>query len=433
MHAYPAELAAVAWTKWRELEKLSDPGPCETRAGALPDQRALQKLLSVAYQASLLHDEDRPVRFRLFVGDPDHVPEDSGPPEGLHRLRFSESRAFDEAEIRRLAAAAKYHRALIGVSRVGEEFRIWGILQSGPRWLESARGGRAPASPVPEDAVVIEVVEVGHVIVKIGDVRLAELRAGHIAESSLDLFDADWIRVQFEPYRRNLRAEHVERMQGEGVGVDLEGTRVISQQMVKRLLATMRDAHHGGTIVYVPHDSVPRLLRDAVHLKYSFTDDLARRRYHTLMLGVMRELSLAGAEIEPRPSDVGLGFYQHSTRHQIVALDEAIFEMSQLLAGLADVDGVVVITDRLEALGFGGEIVGPLPDVSTVRHARDLEATQYDVVSIDGVGTRHRSAYRLCAFEPGCLAIVVSQDGGVQFVKSIDNAVTVWDHGHTLL
>ena len=100
------------------------------------------------YQASLLQEEDRPVRFRLFVGRPHATARwASGRPQGLHCLRFKEPRRYDEHEIRRLAPAAKFTRALIGVRSVGGRFEIWGILQSGPRWLQSARGGRPLPSP----------------------------------------------------------------------------------------------------------------------------------------------------------------------------------------------------------------------------------------------------------------------------------------------
>jgi len=265
--------------------------------------------------------------------------------------------------------------------------------------------------------------------VSVGDVRLAELRGGRIASGGLDLFDAGWMRKQFDVYRRELIEEYQHET---GIEIDLDGARRISQQMVKRLLATMRDGHHGGMILYVPQERAADLLRSAIHLKYAFSDDAARRRYRALMNAVMHALGAAAAEMSPRPARVGYEVYQRSGRPEIAALDEAIFEVSQLLAGLADVDGAVVITDQLEVLGFGAEIVG-VPDVTTVRHARDLEATDFHVDGVDRVGTRHRSAYRLCAFEPGCLAIVVSQDGGVQFVKSLDGAVTVWDHGQALI
>jgi hypothetical protein len=278
----------------------------------------------------------------------------------------------------------------------------------------------------------VSAVDVGHLIVKVGDVRLAELRAGHIVGGSLNVFDAVWMRTQFDAYRIDLLHEH-ERLDGTtGITLDFDSMRRISQQMVKRLIATIRDGHHGGMILYVPHDKADELLRSAIHLKYSFANDAARRRYRALMIDIMHQLTLTGAAMTPPPASVGYDVYQHSARKELVELDEAVFEMAQLLAGLADVDGAVVITDQLELLGFGAEIMGP-PDVATVRQAHDLEATSFHTTSIERFGTRHRSAYRLCAFEPACLAIVVSQDGGVQFVKSLNGAVTVWEQGQALL
>ena len=44
------------------------------------------------------------------------------------------------------------------------------------------------------------------------------------------------------------------------------------------------------------------------------------------------------------------------------------------------------------------------------------------------MGTRHRSAYRLCTRFPEALAVVISQDGGVRFVGWHEGAITYWDH-----
>ena len=43
------------------------------------------------------------------------------------------------------------------------------------------------------------------------------------------------------------------------------------------------------------------------------------------------------------------------------------------------------------------------------------------------MGTRHRSAYRLCNELRDVIAVVISQDGNVRFVKCKDEAVTYWD------
>jgi len=120
-HAYPTRLAEFARARWTELRSLTDPGPCDPRRSELPDPQQLELLLSVAYQASLLQEEERPVRFRLYVGDPSRLPPGVGPPEGLHCLRFEEPRRFDEHEIRRLAPAAKFTRSLIGIRSSGEK------------------------------------------------------------------------------------------------------------------------------------------------------------------------------------------------------------------------------------------------------------------------------------------------------------------------
>jgi DNA integrity scanning protein DisA with diadenylate cyclase activity len=58
----------------------------------------------------------------------------------------------------------------------------------------------------------------------------------------------------------------------------------------------------------------------------------------------------------------------------------------------------------------------------------DLEGTKYETVPIDGVGTRHRAAYRLCAQEHDAFAVVISQDGGVQFVAWHNGALMYWEH-----
>jgi hypothetical protein len=431
-HAYPARLAEFTRLRWRELASMADPGPCTPREGVLPEGPSLEQLLSVAYQASLLQEEDRPVRFRLFVGDPTLLPEDAGPPQGLHCLRFDEPRRFDEHEIQRLAPAVKYHRALIGVRRRRDnDFEIWGMLQSGPRWLQSARGGRPLPSPVPSDALVVRVVGPGRIAIALGEVTLAELRGGGLESLTMDVFESRWLATRFVQLRAELLSEHESAMRGErSVALDPDLTRKIARQMVKRLIGTMRDSHHGGTLVLLPRERANSLIGKggAIRLKYPFLDGEARRRYRTLILAVMRELATAGAALDPRPDRMGWSAYRASTHPAIVALDEAILEMSQLLAALAEVDGAVLLTDTFEVLGFGGEIVAPLLEIISVQRALDLEGSACESVPIDRVGTRHRSAYRLCGQEGEAIAIVVSHDGGVQFVAARDGVPTYWEH-----
>jgi hypothetical protein len=116
-----------------------------------------------------------------------------------------------------------------------------------------------------------------------------------------------------------------------------------------------------------------------------------------------------------------------SDARRVIDGDAALFEAAHLVADLTHVDGAVVMTSGLDLLGFGGEIAGDLPEVPQVMRARDLAGEEREWVRTDRVGTRHRAAYRLCHVLRNVLAIVVSQDGGLRFVRWHNDAVTYWD------
>lgn len=429
-HAYPEELARFVLRRWEELHAAS----LGCQAGfELPAPHALTLLLSTAYQATLLQEEARAVTFRLILGDPERFPSDAGPPDGLHRLTFRDPRPFTEHELRRLSPAVKYHRALIGVRSVGQGgFQIWGILQSGPRWMQASRGGRGLPSTLPPDALVIRAIGPGCIAVAKGSVPLAEMRGGAISFAAMDVFESRWLGEKFEGVRSELVELHEQAAARAGVPwapLDAEVTRLIAQQMIKRLISTMRSAHHGGTVVILPPDSaqVVELEERLIRLKYKFLEAEPRQRYRTLMLAIMRTLAESVAS-ESAPAKLGWSAYIASTSHSIARLDEAILELSHLIAGLADVDGAVVLNKRFELLGFGGEIGGDLPDVISVERALDIEGRRRQSVLTEGVGTRHRSAYRLCQRVHDAVVIVVSQDSGVRFITWLNGAVTYWDH-----
>lgn len=400
------------------------------RMCVLPELHTLETLLSTAYQATLLREEERAVTFRLIVGDRGSFPDESGPPEGLHRLAFSHPRPFTEHELRRLSPAAKYHRSLIGIERAnGGDLAIWGLLQSGPRWLDNVRGGRRFLPTLPSTRLVVRATGPGRIAVASGATTLGEIRGGKITAPAMDAFESQWLPEMFRGEREALVAEHDAARQNaadEWGDLDPDVARMLPQQMVKRVISTVRSAHHGGTLVILPHGRADEITSSLVRLKYAFDPGEPRRRFRTLMLAVMRRL----AESAAPGSSMAVGWSVYGSSHDpaLAELNEAVFELSHLFAALADVDGAVVMTKRFEVIGFGGEIAGDLPDVRTVLRAVDLEGTEREEEAVEGVGTRHRSAYRLCSRVHDALAVVVSHDGTVRFVKWHDGAVTYWDH-----
>lgn len=410
-HAYPVDLVRMVQERWAE-EIRRDPTHPRHMSALLP-RRLLGRVISTCYQASLLREEGRPVAFRLVVGSPDWFRAGANPPTGLYRLIFEVPRPFDAQELRRVVPAAAFHRALIGVRAGGDGLKIWGMIDSGPRWLQSARGGRDIDQSVPP-VLTVAVTGPGRLAVSRGAVTLAELLAGSLRHAAVDVFNAPWLTTSFP------------RLEGLG---DTPASDVLSQllslHVLRRIVATIREARHGGTLFFIPRArlGVMEGTSAALRLKYRFVDEEPRRRLQTLISRITRQL---GAR--HRSAD-GAGWhdYETTTNAALHSLDEALFEIAHFIAGFADVDGAVVLTTDLEILGFGGEVSGSLPEVDRVARSVDIDGASVRYERTDAVGMRHRSAYRFCEHAQGTIAIVLSQDGGVRFVRWTKRGVTFWD------
>jgi hypothetical protein len=272
--------------------------------------------------------------------------------------------------------------------------------------------------------LVVRIVRPGHLLIACGKRVVAELRGGRLSDFTLDVFQSRWLPSVFREARAAMANEHrasARVVLDERVAADLTGH--LAQQMVKRIVATMRSVHHGGTIVIGPPDCVKERY---LQTKYTFFDSTPRRRFRSLVLSILEAVAEHAAAVG-RAATVDL--YRAITDPRIAELDEGLFEFGHLIASLAAVDGAVVMTKRFEILGFGAEIAGSLPPVTEVRRAVDLEADTFVMELVDSVGTRHRSAYRFCNAVPDAVAIVVSQDGSVRFVNRHRDSVTYWDHG----
>jgi hypothetical protein len=423
-HAYPRDLAQAVHGRCHEA--LIDTGIHLT----VPDPAQLEEILSVCYQASLLREEGRPVTFRVALAGPEAFPPSEGPPAGLHRLVFGHSRPFDQHELRRLAPAAVFSRTLMGAtSDPGQGPRIWGLIHSGAHWLQSVRGGRETQQAIPP-VLIIAVSGPGRMLVSVGAITIAELTNGTLISRGMDVFQAMWLEDWFATADGIDRDAPIEkgRPVAPKAAIDARFGAVLACHILRRVFATVRGAQHGGMLIIVPDRVADEVLADGRHIrvKYPFVDEEPRRRLLTLTSQILSELAAAHAGPSGKQV-VGWHEYETSDARGVTDKDAALFEFAHLVADLTHVDGAVVMTTGLDLLGFGGEIAGDLPEVPLVMRARDLEGVEREWVRTDRVGTRHRSAYRLCHILRDALAVVVSQDGGLRFIRWHKDAVTYWE------
>jgi hypothetical protein len=428
---YPADLADYVLRNWQsELKQNLPPGQIQNDPREAPALNVLQTLLSISYQASLMTHEGEPVVFRVTLADPESFADGAGPPDGLQKLQFTEHVPLSPDELRRLSPAVRFSRSMIGVRLNADgELEVWGVIHTGPRWLHANHGGRGSAPAMPS-SLVVKVMGPGTLEVANGDFTVASLADGKLYGQALNVFSSDWLREWFAPIRKERMELHQKaKLQSRENWADLDPdlTRVINQHMIKRIIAAMRAFRHGGTLILVPPERASALMGSNRYLtmKYKFAESQSRGRFRTLILDVMNTLARLHVE-GSRP--IGWRDYQQTNDPRIMALDESIFEMSHLISTLSVSDGAVVLTKRFELLGFGAEIHCESSENTMLAQAVDLEGKLFKKKTVHGVGTRHRSAYRLCQQMKDALVIVVSQEGAVQFARWKDEQVMFWEH-----
>ena len=373
-HAYPRDLAQAVHD--RCTEALIGTG-IHLR---LPELPQLEQLLSVCYQASLLREEARPVTFRLAVTGPEAFPPGEGPPAGLHRLVFGDSRPLDQHEIRRLAPAAAFSRTLIGATIDRDRgLRIWGLVHSGAHWLESVRGGRETQQSIPP-VLIVAVSGPGRMLVSVGTITIAELTNGTLISRGMDVFQAAWLEellatvggIAQDPSTEDSRPVAL------SATIDARFGAVLACHILRRVFATVRGAQHGGMLIIVPERVATDVLTDGRHIrvKYPFIDEEPRRRLRTLNAQILKALAAAHRGASEAPV-VGWHQYQMSDASEVSEGDAALFEAAHLVADLTHVDGAVVMTTGLDLLGFGAEIAGDLPEADAtynddLSYLRDL-------------------------------------------------------------
>ncbi|MFZ0930675.1 MAG: putative sensor domain DACNV-containing protein [Syntrophobacteraceae bacterium] len=433
-HANALDLALYVTDHWGDsrlsgLSSIIDCGPGDS----LPDQETLHHLISCCYQASLMKEEGRQVRFRLVLREHGCFDSNDGPPTGLHPLLFSEPQTFDEYKLQRLSPAADFYRSLIGVRHDAQEgLQIWGMIHSGSRWVQNVYGGRmiAPALPL---SLVVYVTDPGRITVCKGPLAIATLNRGQIISPAHEVFDSAWLPAGFASVRSRLWELHLAAKDAaKKPWADLNPgiVNTIAKQVARRIISYVRNSGHGGTILVIPPEMVEQVFEENPYLniEYRVTDEATRKRFQTLLVNLMNTLAEVHGRKANKDKPVGWDEYVASNEEPLALLDEAVFDLAHLFADLTSVDGAVVFTEGFELLGFGAMISVGLKGVKTVARALDIEGLHTEQVHSGNFGARHRSAFRFCNAVHEAIAIVISQDRLVRFVKWKEGVVTYWHH-----
>ena len=427
-HSYPHDLSDAVLRLWHTSSALEPSEEYRT----LPDGGTLEGLISTCYQVSMMTEETRAQRFRVMLCDPFEFPPEVGPPHGHLRFVFREPRAFNEYEVLKLSPASEFESSLIGVCHDSAEgFRIWGLINSGTRWIQAFRGGSKAVTPMP-DALVLDITAPGSIRASRGARMLAQLSGGRIILPHANVLHSRWVAQRTASFFRVIMDAHLaHRARAEGVWATVNQTLIprLYEQVIKRIISSIRNRKHGGTIVIFPPNLIQTIAspNPQIFMKYVFRDEAPMRRLPFLIVGIMNELARHYGAFGAPERVVGWSEYVACNHETLLELDEALFEYARFIANLSTVDGAVVFAKGLELIGFGGVIKGAFGKEDLIARALDAEGEERVYEPAEGVGTRHLAAYHLCREVEDVLAIVISQDGHTRLVRWMDGYVTCWD------
>ncbi|QKG52479.1 putative sensor domain DACNV-containing protein [Hymenobacter sp. BRD67] len=407
-HYYPQDIALALQARW------------PARQGGLPEPALLTQLISVAYQASLLSEEGRPVRCHLVFAPSDELRAWHDGPTMFHVLRFSLPRPCDEQEVRRLSPTVRRPGNLLAVSQTPDNnLLIWGMMLTRHEWDRSPESTLTAAENLPP-ALLVHVRGPGNLVFYCGASRILTLQQGRIEGHGFVQFPEAWARGHFTDSSPFGRSDA-----GNTAGFSNEAYNSLASSLalhiMRRSINRVRLDAHGGMLVLIPTRSTAEhsQLTGQLRPKYRMQGTTARPIFLDLLATITGRMAALGLE--------SWTHYLQATDASLHALADEVDHFADLLADLMAVDGALVVTKNLEIIGFGAEIHAPLIPSNRVYRALNMEATTLQAEAPDRGGTRHRAAYRLCLADSASLVIVVSQDGGVKFVRQQGGEVVFWD------
>jgi len=416
----PNELAYEVRARW-ESGQHGDPPE-------LPDADNLRKLLTAAFVASLEREEGRPLRFVLCCA-PASSPVKDGLGGPVPIVPLEVARPLTVGSIRSLAPAVSPENAALlvrfprsgraGMGDAGCE--IAAVLHMGENVARSRSGRSFYHRPAPH-TLTIEVADAGELHIYQGGTRLVSMKAGHlqnlIAYSTLEFLPISPILGAGESALRS----RIVPPKNEAVREtsDFEWTALLNTILC--IVNGVRARNHGGTVLLVSPGAEMSL---PVRTKFGLSD-------HASVLGdrfvqfVNTRHVLADARLN-RAASGGLMTAEQALPHlqnAAFAAEDDLVDAADVVAGLAAVDGALILRADLRTMGFGAEIVlDAASPVMAYESSGRTPSGSLPVVDSESFGMRHRSALRCVGVADRVAAFVVSQDGQVSLFWKQDSRV----------
>jgi hypothetical protein len=396
-----------------------------------PNRQAVGTLLEMAYLGTLRSEEGRFVKGSLTFANPKRPNVD---PPRLRRADYPAFNRFETPEILtvqtlvKLACAIDRWSASIAVySTRRSELVAWGVVdqqvQQNVGWHRESSTGYFTNPGL----LTVTMDGIGDISAYHGNLFLGGLKAQTFITREDDALESKIVsRYALDalaPFAQAI-TRVLDRDEGE-TGIPVELIRMCVT-CVARLCIGLRQRGTGGAFLLTPKP-IKSILEVNHPFEYPRLQDAAILR--VLDEGHLWDVERAQRALTNKGDPVPAELVSEVMLAKTDAKDreEEMTGAVKLIASLAAVDGLVLMSPTLSVAGFGVKI-GSTPNVTTVYDGADFSrrGTRARKIDLSQFGTRHGSMFRYCAQDRNALGIVVSQDGYVRLITSVRNSLLFW-------
>ncbi|HOV14362.1 MAG TPA: diadenylate cyclase [Spirochaetota bacterium] len=420
MFKYPQDLVELIKIAWKKNKIISD------YIEQLPDDYILKNLLEISYHSSFMTEETRKVRFSLIFCPRD----DESINNNYQTVHFTKSRDFSLTEIFRLAPATDPTSVLIGVDfDEHKNLKIWGLVDIGTSWRNFI-SGESGTSFLPPGFFTILSTEPGNLTISCAGITILDLRQGQIFKPTSGIFNEGLIADFFKNTKENIYKDLLGLIDSEYFDSNkaiIKDFMKNPQLFLERILFQIREKFTGGMIIILPDDynEDDNRLKDNLMIKYPCNyNKIWKKLLNKILLNYKMFELIFSDDMDEQKNDV---FHEYMfLQDKLKRVELEIQDTANFISSLSEVDGAIVITDKLRLLGFGAEVTIKTSIPSVVKIANDRDGVFGNFIPIDSYGTRHRAAFRFCYGFENSLIFVISQDGSLRAIKKDDDDLVLW-------
>ena len=196
-------------------------------------------------------------------------------------------------------------------------------------------------------------------------------------------------------------------------------------EAICRILLRIKNYNHGGAIL------ITKEFLEDVKVKYKLKYNRINSGIKHLVETISVNNALADEVKELKKNGKQMPIMLHNNcNNSELYIDDSYNELIgaiRFVSSLSCVDGLVLLSPLLNVNGFGTVITEKkLPDF--VHISKKSSPSQTTKIKPEHFGTRHQSMFAYCNKHVESVGFVVSQDGEIRAIKSVNGKLVMWEN-----